>query len=523
MAMFWLRLCLSCLPFPFTAHKSWILAKAHFSFLHNARTLIFSFRPSSFLSAQDEDWMIQLIQRKQAQAVNNPGLQGLMFNGGHNAPIPARDFFNLLTSIEEFAHSNIQIYVRCLGTKYTLRWSFLQSQSAVMDLIAEQFIRLNDTISHRVDVCLSICSPDAAVFIKRNALADFARQVQGSVRFFHILGFSMFANMQCSSPRNAVISKTNMYTSMLGSLRAAGQLPTANCKPVTHLLLLQSLAVPLVADMLRANSNQLANTNSMISQLGTRAWSARLEVSTTVHALPAAMDILKEFALVDQERGFVRNIFVFQPTELICNYIKKVLTYLSGQFAFLASTLRTEGCLAPTALMQVAVLEDLAYHSFLYGQLLSDRSRQARYAAMATNSAVMPVKELHFDAGSLNDIAQLVAKRTPNVPHYIITLASRMAIYLQETCDIRTHAVMLTKHVLLALNSELHCIASKSLYHTLYDNCGFLAGTHRRSPFNATVLRECPELLRIIHNIFFIKHDVQRMQYWQLHDCAMQL
>jgi hypothetical protein len=179
-----------------------------------------SCRPTTFLVGEDIDNLYQLLQGAQRSDNISPAIQTLCFGIGVNSPIPAKTFFEWLREIEGL---DAEVYIRCLGTKHTLSWGLGDTVQPILQQLTTNFISLTDNLNHAIDICLSVARQGAAVFISRSALREFARSLQASTRFFHILGLVQYANMQCSLP-DAVrgISHINFYSSFLGAIRVGG-------------------------------------------------------------------------------------------------------------------------------------------------------------------------------------------------------------------------------------------------------------------------------------------------------------
>ena len=447
----------------------------------------------------------------------------MIFGGGHNPIIPAKDYFAMMANIREFG--DYIVYIRALGMKHMLRWNVTDSEEAALLSIAELF-HLDHEVQHRLDICLALTASESAIFMSRAKQFSWATTQECRPRFFHPLLFATVGNMQGSNSQAddaAVIHSINFYTDMLSNIRVAGQLPTAACMPVlNHVTGLGIATNTTTQQQILANNAQVGALLVLIDQLRQRGWSARLEVTTMIQHLISAQRLLIDFAFRDRSRTELKHeTFITLPVSAVVSYMENVLNFSMRQLRLLARDLVTLGQLPAKSILQFAKLEDLLFHSFMYGKLDSKgiKSRAATSRAIGSDIVSMDMQPADDGEPPGNDnYIQYISEKDDKCDYYLVVLSRQVQIDFEDERELQKRAIKMTWSVILALNSELEMQQLNHKYMKLDVNIKYLSGLIKvsRAPEPVT-LDDASAIVAKLHFVFFVEHEVQYAKYWTLH------
>lgn len=479
-------------------------------------------RPTAFATkSQVDKYIVGFIRTRRGRQYAEH-TRRLVFGRGHNASIPALDYFNVLADISEL--SDCLVYIRFLGTKSTLAVDFAADIRQLTSRIQRDLVTLDTPgLQHRMDICLSVTGAGTIAFINRPALTAFVSQMQVSPQYYHILNLTSVANLQATCHHNSV-KHVNFYTAILQNIRDCGELPTKKFTVMSHELLSPSPIKDFraLADTLVANGNILQELAVTLAQLSDRSVPARFEVTTDVTHVAEAQQILSQFVLGGPDSVQPRQgVLKFVDISSISDYVQAMMVWAEVTLKVTANELRTRRAFQATVVKTLVLLEDQIMQSFLYGQCYSVTSRLARTRGVANNSDLAIFSEFDADL-SRKDLLGLISKRLVGLPHYLVSLAEDMQT-TPLSSSLSADAHQLAFFVLLCLNAEVEKTNYRRQYATLDNDATFLFQVDTLSGLNVQPAATVEEAANAVYRVFFIRHEVKSFLFNRLHDFAIEL
>lgn len=428
--------------------------------------------------------------------------------------VSARDYLQLLASCPPLA--DCQLYFRCLGTKSTLTFATSADVERVIQRVSGELIHLDQGLRHSVDVCLSLAASQHFVFGRTAALREAARRLEQRARVFQPLMTATFCNLQGTArDSGAPVAGVNLYTSFLGNVRAGGEVPTATCEPVAcQLMFPTSPSRGWLQQRLESNITRLQQTMTVLQQLRGSTSPLRLEVSTSVDALPGVLPILEDIA--------ARNdLVVVADGEVVWDFIASVIMSCCSQMRAARALLADGSSLDLTQLCELARAEDLAFQAFLYGRLTSTVTKSARRAALDSGSELLMFPELLNATGSTLQVLDALSQQDPAIPFHALSLKVEIARVLAGTDAVEAKLDAVALLVLVCLNHDMakYCRRLKRL--KLDRQLAFLKQVRPGRGYVLVHTDNMEDIIRLIFNIFFVDHDVTYATYPALHAFAL--
>jgi len=449
-------------------------------------------------------------------------VQRLVFGGGHNGILPARNFFALLAVVSSL--SDCLIYIRCLNTKATLLWNLDADSLHAKQQVTQHLLRLDGTINHRVDICLSITTLDSISMLRRSAANQLARDLQTRAQLYSIFSFTQACNLQSVVAEHEFISHINMYTAILTNVRSFGRLPTDKCSAVAHKLLTGIGAdVGELACHLDFNATTIADMALLFQQMQDTSVAIRCELSTTWSQLTVAAEYLCNFCLEEDGTVLREDRFICYDLQVVFDYVQAILLWISTKTIHFARELRTHRKLNQLQVGYLALLEDLGFQSFLYGQTFSESSRLARRRGAGFFSDLAFYSEFDQQDRTRADILTSIPRRLASVPYHLTTLAVQMIDGYNSQLPLDDCASNLALLVVVCLNADLCKTTLRRKFASIDMGCGFLQRVRPGGLVEVGVCNRPDDAVRLLQRIFLIYHDVKHTTYQKLHNLALQL
>lgn len=444
----------------------------------------------------------------------------LVFGGGHNASIPAAEYFQVLADVPDLA--DCIVYIRFLGTKNTLTVDIEGDMQSLLSRINRDLVDLSTAgLQHRIDLCLSVTGRNMAAFLRKSALASFASQFAVNPQFYHILSFTSLANMQGACQHES-IRRVNFYSAILQNIRSLGELPTKDVTVISHLLLSPANTCSFhdLANLLEENSNKITALSVLLQQLSDRSVPARFELTTDITSIPRAQNLLRTFVLdTSQLRS---DVIQFTNMDIISDYIQSMMTWASVTLRETARNLRSRRMLPPEIVKRLVLLEDLILHTFLYGQGSSATSRHARLRGVANASDLAIFDEFDLDL-TITQLTALVSTRLRGFPHYWVTLSQDLNATDISQASIEEAAEKLAFFVVLCLNAEVEMRNYRREYGAIDTEASFLFRVSTLAGLRVQHVSSVEEAAKAIFRLFFIKRTIKSYLFHKLHDLALQM
>lgn len=403
--------------------------------------------------------------------------------------------------------SSYKLYLRCLGTKATLAWNLEEPIQPILDTVQAQLVQLS-TIHHALDMSLNISKPGYAVFLRSDRLKQFASQCSAVPTIYQPFFFTTAGNMQATTP-TVSISHVNFYTSILGNLRAGGEVPTAACTPVASMLLIESTSSSKCRSQLKSNIDCLTQVSESL-RTQTEQATARLEVSTTLQQLSASISLLKGLAFTDG----LPSSTLFLPIEgrLLSTYVFQTLTWMLQELTLIASVLNESGAITRPMLGRLFALENSMFNSFLYGGSPSPGLKQSLADARQCGSLVLSPP---FDPSQILDAASASSSE-----FHLVQLFVQLESDFDYTLELPGLCDRAASIVLLGLNAEVKRLVLHLERTTIEYDFKFLSTLMSTRKVTITLQTDQDLLVGTVYRALFVPHNVKHIHFHKLHEAA---
>lgn len=465
---------------------------------------------------------------------------------GTNATISARLFFTALAAIPAF--NMCYIYIHCVGTKRVLNWTTDAEQEATLEALCNIIDLGTDGLNHNIDVCTEVHVPNAAVFANTQQIRQFCTDFGSNTpSLYYIFNLTRVCNCQANI-ESMFLSRANIYTSYLSNLRDAGLEPTNSIQPVA-LLLYFSKGTPreaaLIAQLIE-NTAKVNKLRPLISALSTSSFPLRMETTTTWQYAQYCLTVHEEFLFTGTACGLnFDNISVMSATSLI-NYASAVLQFCSTKMSQAATQIAriatNDSVNLSTWIHHLALTEELAFETLLYGRKRSKLMSDLFFASVASGSHVLQLGPLHHQASQQSTFVEILSEQySSDMPLYFhdaIKLMENM-MHSNDDVDFCGCARKLADIVIRTLDTEVQIHYAARLYNPespvacdatfvkLHDAVTFLASSlqsrSRRGHGTFTSPESIAGTVRRLYTLFFLPRTVAGMRFTQLHDWSLRM
>lgn len=412
------------------------------------------------------------------------------------------------------------LYIRCLGTKSTLRCEAQSGIEQIFQQLDRQFFRIDGAVNHRIDLALSVSAANSVLTLSKQPVVQFCNDVGGRPQLYPILHFVNTCNVQCKA-QSATIQYVNFYTPILCNLRSGGELPTKDCVPVGHKVLLFSDRAnrTTFSKILKSNSEILSKIALAMNRIRDADVPARLEVTTQKQFIPAAANRLHASVFsLEEQNSPLPNVLSCLPAGLVAQYINSTVTWGAVTMSTLSDLLSVRE-LSNAELRLLILTEDMMYESFLYGKCFSSASRIARQKGQTNGSDVAVFSTFHAESTRARQL-ECLSKRLKNMPFHLVTLYSEIESTELTGNDLATDLNRLTFLVVLCLNAELERYNYRRDFVSIDHEFKFLYSIKTEGRVKLTICDSMKVAVEAVYNLFFVQHEVSYLTFHVLSNFA---